>query len=131
VVLVRHGDVTVLLTGDVEEAGEAALAEHLGPVTVLKAAHHGSRTSSTEPLLARARPRHVVFCVGRRNRYGFPHPEVVERYQALGSECHRTDLDGAVTVESDGKDVRLSAFLPRETQPDAAPLAAEAQRAHR
>jgi competence protein ComEC len=131
VLLVRHGDVTVLLTGDVEEAGEAALAEHLGPVTVLKAAHHGSRTSSTEPLLARTRPRHVVFCVGRRNRYGFPHPEVEARYRALGAECHRTDLDGAITVESDGHDVRLSAFLPRETAPAVAPLAPSTPHAHR
>jgi competence protein ComEC len=123
VVLVRHGDVTVLLTGDVEEAGEELLLEHLGPVTVLKAPHHGSRTSSTEPVLARTRPRYVVFCVGRRNRFGFPHPEVVERYQALGSECFRTDLDGAVTLESDGRDVRLHGFLPREAPPAAPPVA--------
>ncbi|WP_422723901.1 DNA internalization-related competence protein ComEC/Rec2 [Hyalangium rubrum] len=126
VVLLRHGDVTVLLTGDVEEAGEELLLDRVGPVTVLKAPHHGSRTSSTEPFLARTRPRYVVFCVGRRNRFGFPHPEVVERYRALGSECFRTDLNGAVTLESDGKDVRLHGFLPREephTGPPVAPLA--------
>jgi competence protein ComEC len=131
VLLVRHGDVTVLLAGDVEEAGEAALAGHLGPVTVLKAPHHGSRTSSTEGFLAAVRPRHVVFCVGRRNRYGFPHPEVAERYRALGTECHRTDIQGAITVESDGRDVRLSAFHPREEGPGVAPLAPSTHRAHR
>jgi competence protein ComEC len=127
VLLVRHGDVTVLLTGDVEEAGEELLLERLGPVTVLKAPHHGSRTSSTAPVLDRTRPRYVVFCVGRRNRFGFPHPEVVERYQALGSECFRTDLDGAVTLESDGRDVRLHGFLPREEVPDTPPVAPLAQ----
>ncbi|XXF75863.1 DNA internalization-related competence protein ComEC/Rec2 [Myxococcaceae bacterium GXIMD 01537] len=131
VLLVRHGDVTVLLAGDVEEAGEAALEGRLGPVTVLKAPHHGSRTSSTEGFLARTRPRHVIFCVGRRNRFGFPHPEVAERYRTLGTECHRTDLDGAITVESDGRDVRLTAFHPGEQAPAEAPLAPAQRQAHR
>jgi competence protein ComEC len=130
VVLVRHGDVTVLLTGDVEEAGEELLLNHVGPVTVLKAAHHGSRTSSTEPFLAKTRPRYAVFCVGRRNRFGFPHPEVVERYQGLGSECFRTDEDGAVTLESDGKDVRLLGFLPREVPLATPPVAPVAHHPH-
>ncbi|MFY0574699.1 ComEC/Rec2 family competence protein [Cystobacter fuscus] len=118
VLLVRHGDVTVLLPGDVEEAGEEALLAEgaLGPVTVLKAPHHGSRTSSTEGLLARLRPRFAIFCVGRRNRFGFPHPEVEERYRALGTECLRTDLHGAITLESDGHDVRLNPFLPASTR---------------
>ncbi|KFA90177.1 DNA internalization-related competence protein ComEC/Rec2 [Archangium violaceum] len=116
VLLVRHGDVTVLLPGDVEEEGEAALlaSGKLGPVTVLKAAHHGSRTSSTEEFLTRLRPRFAVFCVGRRNRFGFPHPEVEARYRSLGTECLRTDVHGAITLESDGHDVRLSTFLPAE-----------------
>jgi competence protein ComEC len=125
VLLVRHGDVTVLLPGDVEEEGEAALLSsgRLGPVTVLKAPHHGSRTSSTEDFLARLRPRFVVFCVGRRNRFGFPHPEVEARYRALGTECLRTDVHGAITLESDGYDVRLSTFLPTEAPIPMAPVA--------
>ncbi|QRO02805.1 DNA internalization-related competence protein ComEC/Rec2 [Archangium violaceum] len=132
VLLVRHGDVTVLLPGDVEEEGEAALLAtgKLGRVTVLKAAHHGSRTSSTEELLERVRPRYVVFCVGRRNRFGFPHPEVEERYRTLGTECLRTDVHGAITLESDGKDVRLSAFLPPDgpaPEPQVAPVASHPQ----
>jgi competence protein ComEC len=122
VVLVRHGDVTVLMAGDVEEAGEEKLLDHLGEVTVLKAPHHGSRTSSTEPFLAKTRPRYVVFCVGRRNRFGFPNPQIVERYRDLGTECFRTDTDGAVTLESDGHDVRLLGYLPRqEGIPEPAP----------
>lgn len=131
VLRVRHGAVSVLLTGDVEEDGEAALLERVGPVTVLKAPHHGSRTSSTEALLARARPRHVVFCVGRRNRYGFPHEEVEARYRAQGSECWRTDLDGAITVESDGQDVRLVPFLTRGPPDGEARVAAVQEESHR
>lgn len=109
VLRVRHGEVTILLPGDVEADGEEGLDP--GPITVMKAPHHGSRTSSTSALLDAARPRHVVFCVGRANRFGFPHEEVVERYQARGARCWRTDLQGAVRFHSDGRDVTAESFL--------------------
>ncbi|HET9450877.1 MAG TPA: MBL fold metallo-hydrolase, partial [Aggregicoccus sp.] len=124
VLRVRHGEVSVLLAGDVEEEGEEALLPALTPVTVLKAPHHGSRTSSTPALLARLRPRYVVFCVGRANRFGFPHPEVEARYRALGTECLRTDVGGAITLESDGRDVRLVPYLPHGALPLREPVAA-------
>lgn len=132
VLLVRHGDVTVLLPGDVEEEGEAALlaSGKLGPVTVMKAPHHGSRTSSTPDFLARLRPRFVVFCVGRRNRFGFPHPEVEARYPTLGTECLRTDVHGAITLESDGHDVRLNTFLTPEAPLSPRPVAPVAAHHH-
>lgn len=131
VLRVRHGDVTILLPGDVEHDAEELLVGAVGPVTVMKAPHHGSRTSSTQALLERLRPRHVVFCVGRRNRFGFPHPEVAARYRALGSECWRTDIDGAVTVESDGRDVRLVPHLTREPLSEEARLAEDVRHSHR
>lgn len=111
VLRVRHGRVVFLLPGDVEAAGERFLEP--GAVTVLKAPHHGSDTSSTPGLLEQARPRFVVFCVGKDNRFGFPKGPVVERYQALGSRCYRTDLDGAVTFRSDGEEVTVETFGPR------------------
>lgn len=111
VLLVHHGDVTFLLTGDVEEAGEAWL--HPGAVTVMKAPHHGSDTSSTPEFVANTVPKHVVFCVGRRNRFDFPRAEVVRRWQAVGARCHRTDVDGAITFISDGRDVRVETFAPQ------------------
>lgn len=115
VLLLRHGDVTFLLTGDIEAAGEAAL--NVGPVTVMKAPHHGSDTSSTEGFVNATRPKHVVFCVGRDNRFDFPRADVVKRWQAAGAECHRTDLDGAITFTSDGRDVTVETFFsnPRLT----------------
>ncbi len=112
VLRVRHGDVTFLFPGDVEEAGEESLAL-AEPVTVLKAPHHGSRTSSHDGFVATARPRFVVFCVGAFNRFGFPHGEVVERYEAMGARCLRTDLDGAVTFHSDGHAVSVETFRER------------------
>jgi competence protein ComEC len=111
VLLLRHDEVTFLLTGDIEAEGERALGA-LPPVTVMKAPHHGSETSSTEDFVAMTRPRHVVFCVGRRNRFHFPRAPVVERWRDVGAECHRTDLDGAISFISDGKDVRVERFGP-------------------
>ena len=110
VLRVTHGSVSFLLTGDIEEAGEELLEP--GQVTVLKAPHHGSRTSSTAPFVRKTRPRYVVFCVGRANRFHFPSDEVEERYRSLGAECFRTDLDGAVTFESNGREVRWRTFNP-------------------
>lgn len=115
VLKVRHGEVTFLLTGDIEAAAEESLAP--GEVTVMKAPHHGSRTSSSEAFLARVRPRFVVFCVGRKNRFGFPAEEVVDRYRREGSECFRTDADGAIRFESDGHDVKVTTFHPHAEQP--------------
>jgi competence protein ComEC len=111
VLRVRLGEVSFLLTGDIEAAAESALDP--GAVTVLKAAHHGSRTSSTEEFLERARPRYVVFSVGAGNRYGLPAPEVEARAVAIGAECLRTDRLGAIRFEVDGQGVRLETFRAR------------------
>lgn len=104
VLRVVHGDVAILLPGDVEAAGEWALLDSGRPIAaqLLKAPHHGSKTSSSAELLDAVRPHHVVFCVGHRNRFGFPHEEVVERYEARRCEVHRTDL-GEVRFVSDGR----------------------------
>lgn len=114
VLLVRHGAVTFLLTGDIEEAGEEALAP--GPVTVVKAPHHGSETSSTPELVETTRPRFVVFCVGNNQRFNFPRASVVRRWEAVGARCYRTDRDGAITFHSDGKEVRVETFKPARAQ---------------
>lgn len=92
-------DHTFLLTGDVYAAGEQEIIA--GRVArfkadVMKAAHHGSRTSSSEPWLDYWQPRITVISVGRNNRYGHPHDEVLERLKRYGSEVFRTDKHGEV-----------------------------------
>jgi len=80
VLLVHKGRSRLLLTGDIEAASELRLAARLDvplPVSVMTAPHHGSRSSSTAELLGTFSPEHVVFPAGLRNRWGFPHPEVV------------------------------------------------------
>jgi competence protein ComEC len=111
VLRVRLGASSVLLTGDIEAAAEAALPDP-GPLTVLKSPHHGSRTSSTPEFLARSAPRFIVFSVGAHNRFGLPAPEVMARAQETGATCLRTDADGAVRFETDGVRIRMSTFRP-------------------
>lgn len=108
-----HREVSFLFTGDVEALGEASLGA-LEPATVVKAPHHGSDTSSTPDFVAQTRPRYVVFCVGSNNRFGFPRRPVVERWEAGGARCFRTDRDGAITFRSDGRRVTVETFAPRQ-----------------
>lgn len=107
VLQLRFAGRSILLTGDIEREGERALVDRMTGqggagepevIDVLKAPHHCSRTSSSEALLALLRPRAVICSVGRRNRFGFPHPEVVSRYAAAGATLLRTDRDGAVQI---------------------------------
>jgi len=91
---------SILLTGDLESAGEAALlAQWAGPVDILKAPHHGSRTSSGSALLRTACARATVYSAGHGNRYGLPHPDVVARYARLGIPAWRTDADGRIRIK--------------------------------
>lgn len=94
-----------LLPGDIEAREERALLTHNPAAlsaTLLLAPHHGSRTSSTAGFLAAVAPRETVFQVGYRNRFKHPNAAVVARYQAHGSNLHRSDHDGAVQFETAG-----------------------------
>ena len=103
-----------LWTGDAEAAAEAdLLAEpHWLRADVLKAGHHGSRTSSTSSFVSEVLPKFAVLSCGARNRFGHPSPEVVERFQTLGTLALRTDRDGSIVFQSDGTalDVRSARF---------------------
>ncbi|MGE0869165.1 MAG: DNA internalization-related competence protein ComEC/Rec2 [Kofleriaceae bacterium] len=105
VVGIRYRDRSVLFTGDLEHEGETELiASGLPRFDVVKVPHHGSPTSSSQPLVDATRPRLAVISCGRANSFGFPSPAVVERWRAAGAAVARTDRDGAVTVtiEDDG-----------------------------
>ena len=96
---------TALLTGDIERAQELALVERHGDALradVLLVPHHGSRTSSSEALLAAVAPRVALVQAGYRSRFGHPAAEVVARYAARGVELVRSDACGAWTWRADG-----------------------------
>lgn len=97
----------LLLTGDIDRAAEQAmLASPLAvPTDWLQAPHHGSRSSSSWAFLERLAPRSVLISRGRSNAFGHPHPQVMARYQRLGSQVYDSAEQGAVRLQ-------LGAFSP-------------------
>lgn len=102
-----YGQTSVLLTGDAEQEAEAdMLAAGLSlRADVLKTGHHGSNGSSSAPFIAAVAPQIAVIQVGAENRFGHPHPAVLERL--AGVQVLRTDQNGRIEVVSDGKTLRV------------------------
>jgi competence protein ComEC len=107
------GDVAILLTGDISADVERAIVPQLtsSRIRILKVAHHGSRTSSSSALLDAWRPQIAVISCGRGNRFGHPAPEVLQRLEAIGAAVLRTDLDGQITIETDGMVLTQRTFV--------------------
>ena len=105
VLRLTHGGFSMLLTGDLGPTGEAVVERsgaHLDS-TVLKVAHHGSRTSTSAEFLAAVDSSVAVISVGKDNRFGHPAPETLERLGDIQS--FRTDQDGDITISTDGTNV--------------------------
>lgn len=106
VLQMNFGKASALLEGDAEKPSEEAMlaAGLVHPVTLLKVAHHGSRTSTTQPFLDAASPRDAVVSVGLHNTFGHPRGEVIARLAACGTRLFRTDQFGLTTflLTSDG-----------------------------
>ncbi len=103
------GERRFLLTGDVEEDVDPSLLTNgLPRVDLLKVAHHGSRSATTDAFLAAVRPRVAVASAGADNPYGHPARPTLERLAAAGARVYRTDVDGSVTVTfgAEGPSVR-------------------------
>lgn len=116
VLALSYGDFSALFTGDIGEKEENQMVKRLNGqtaenfnrsnrssrLTVLKVAHHGSKTSSSSEFLEAVRPALAVIEVGK-NSYGHPADEVLKRLETIGAKVLRTDRDGDVVVETDGK----------------------------
>lgn len=113
VLRLRMGERTFLMTGDIERRAEAALvatsAERL-PSDVVKVAHHGSKTSSTEAFVAATHPKLAIISVGLASPYGHPRPEVLERWRTSGAQVLTTGERGTITVSTDGQDLKVETF---------------------
>ncbi len=109
VLLGTFGPRRMLLAGDVEQAIDPILLRHgLAHVDLLKVAHHGSATSSTDPLLDVLRPAVAVVSVGARNPYGHPSAATLGRLRAHGADVYRTDRNGTVEVDVGADGLELS-----------------------
>lgn len=100
-----YGDTSVLLMGDAPESIERYLVEIDGKrlnTDLLKVGHHGSKTSTGDELLGFATPVAAIISAGRENRYGHPHPEVIERLARFGVPTLGTYDHGTIVFHSDG-----------------------------
>ncbi|OGP17798.1 MAG: DNA internalization-related competence protein ComEC/Rec2 [Deltaproteobacteria bacterium GWC2_55_46] len=111
VMRVSYGWKSFLFTGDIGEKAEELLLNKPVAATVLKAPHHGSKYSSSPGFLSMVSPRFVVVSAGRRNAFGQPHQEALDRYSAAGARIIRTDASGAVFFETDGRRLDARAYL--------------------
>ena len=106
VLKLTYGNFSALLTGDMEERNEARLVFNNATILdadVLKAGHHGSRTSSSTAFLNAVTPEVVIISLAAGNNYGHPHQEALDRISASGAQyLLRTDIDGTITLTSDG-----------------------------
>lgn len=102
---VVYGDNSVMLTGDSPQAIENYLAVLDGKnlqSDILKAGHHGSRTSSSQNFVGFVNPQYAIISAGKDNSYGHPHREVLDLFEKFKIPILRTDNSGTVEFESDG-----------------------------
>lgn len=109
-VVIIYKEHSFLLTGDLSQAYEPELIQssYIKNVTVYKAGHHGSNTSSGEQLLSYTKPEYAVISAGKDNTYGHPHKEVLKRLSVYAKETFSTIDNGRITFTSDGKLLTIS-----------------------
>jgi competence protein ComEC len=109
----RYGDHDLLFAADIERKTEMALLDRGIDLRcdVIKVAHHGSKTSSTDAFIAATRAKLAVISVGRTSMFGHPNKEVVERWRASGAEVITTGAKGTISIVSDGHRLTVSTFV--------------------
>ena len=108
--MVRHGENSIMFTGDAGNSAERDIIENSGNIEadILHAGHHGSSTSNSYYFLRQVNPRYVVISCGKDNMYGHPHDEALSRFNDLGAEIFRTDEQGTVIALDDGKNITFN-----------------------
>lgn len=112
VLRISCGAKKILFTGDIEKETENFLSKNpaLLKANVVKAAHHGSKTSSIQDFIRSTNAEYAIISVGKHSQFGHPHKEVVERWKNTGAKIYKTGEKGTVTISTDGKDFELQTF---------------------
>ena len=111
VVELTYGGFEGLFTGDIGTETEKKLLPELEDVDFLKVGHHGSRYSTCQEFLDVVRPELAVVSCSATNTYGHPSGETIERLEDSGAKIWYTMKEGAVTAETDGKEVWVDTFV--------------------
>lgn len=100
------GDFSMMFTGDAEKAEEDPIAKTYGgelQSKILKAGHHGSKTSSSADFLRAVGPEAALISCGAGNDYGHPHAQTMKKFHSMKLKIYETDKNGTITVTTDGK----------------------------
>ena len=104
------GDFSMMFTGDAEKQEEEPVVKAYGKElksNILKAGHHGSKTSSSPEFLRAVSPEAALISCGAGNDYGHPHAQTMKKYHALKLKIYETDKNGTITVTTDGKSYNI------------------------
>jgi len=115
VVKADFGKYSFLMPGDIMKSAEIELVSMSGEKlasTVLIAPHHGSKSSSTGLFLDKVNPEYIIISSGWKNRFHFPHPSVLKRYEGLDCKIFRTDISGAITMVTGGDSLNIMPYIP-------------------
>ena len=115
VYMVHYNDTKIMVTGDLLEEDELEMVDYYEGTDklncdILKIAHHGSKSSSSEAFLDAAKPRIAVIQCGINNFYGHPHKQTLERLEKRGIKVFRTDLSGAVGIDIHGSRLGIDLY---------------------
>ena len=110
VVSIEYKDTKLLVTGDISATTESDMISSgsVKDVDVLKVAHHGSKTSSSKEFLTKVKAENAIISVGKENSYGHPNSDVLTRLLSNGSKVWRTDINGTIVLNSDGKNINIT-----------------------
>jgi competence protein ComEC len=120
VLSLRYGSRSILLTGDIEAPAEKrilesdALSRESLRADVIKVAHHGSKSSSTQSFIAATEASKAVISVGQTSVFGHPNKAVVERWMSSGTQVLTTGNCGTITVTTNGADLTVGSFVTAE-----------------
>lgn len=115
----RFGTVSLLFPGDIKLKAENEMVDLYGELLqsqVLVAPHHGSKSSNSEAFIKTIKPGIVVFSTGLNNRFNFPHPSVIKRYQDMGATLLNTATHGAVRICTDGNTLSITPFNAKDME---------------
>ena len=118
VFIVNYNGIRIMVTGDLLEEDEHEILKHYRPeqlrCDILKVAHHGSKSSSSEEFLDAVSPTIAVIQVGRHNFYGHPHEQTLRRLEKRGIKVYRTDLNGAVGIDIKRNGLKADIMRPEK-----------------
>lgn len=111
VIKLMYENTSYIFTGDAEKLSEEEIISKFSDelkCDVLKIAHHGSSSSTSDTFLKLCRPKYAIISLGMDNSYGHPHKVVLDRLKKYGADVYRTDKLGTITLESDGTNISFN-----------------------